>query len=74
MDAGYTPGGGRGSMTEVHFHTSQQPNGPAFNLTAAVRGFDLADTAMPTHPTVAHRVVSGFCYFVVPASISFIRA
>jgi len=73
MDAGYTPGGGRGSMTEIHFHTSQQPNGPAFNLTAALRGFDLADTTFPTHQTFAHCVVSGFCHFVLPAIISFIR-
>jgi hypothetical protein len=73
MDEGYTPGGGRGSMTEVHFHTSQQPNGPAFNLTAALLRFDLADAAFPTRQTFAHRVVSGFCCFVLPAIISFIR-
>jgi hypothetical protein len=50
--------------SEVHFHTSQQPNGRAFNLAASLRGFDLADAEFATHQALAHGVFSGFCDFV----------
>jgi hypothetical protein len=52
------------ACSEVHFRTSEQPNGHAFNLTAALLGFDLADTAFATHQAFARRVFSGFRDFV----------